>query len=147
MAKSKPTLSKSEAEVRERPSQKIPNIICPIDNRTLRVAVKNASVAGRLTYCDDYIPDRFAEQGHFLPSLVELAKWVRDDDGQTKDSTPIDFQSRSHVPKVSSAQIMYEIWCWMSLVSYGYYRYNRDPEKQQLMSARIQIKNLERGKL
>ncbi|KAH9963490.1 hypothetical protein BGW80DRAFT_1255386 [Lactifluus volemus] len=39
--------------------------------------------------------DRFAQQGHFLPRLIELAKWVWDDDGQTKDSTPTDFQTRS----------------------------------------------------
>ncbi|KAH9963975.1 hypothetical protein BGW80DRAFT_1563442 [Lactifluus volemus] len=65
----------SEAEVREPPSQKIPNII---DNRTFRVALA-----------------RFAQQGHFLRRLIELAKWVWDDDGQTKDSTPTEFQTRS----------------------------------------------------
>jgi hypothetical protein len=103
--RSKPTLSKdlSEAEVRERPSQKIPNIICLHRQSDFprRTGSHYAPVAGQLTYCDDCIQTDLLKKGHFLPRLIELAKWVKDDDGQTKDSTPTDFRSRSQVPKLS----------------------------------------------
>jgi hypothetical protein len=112
----------SEAEVRERPS-KDPSIVCPIDNRIFRDAVKTPCCG--TAYCEDCIQTHLLEKDFICPNcaskVASLDKLVidrpmrkkvvdyinkeievgqREEDGQTNDSTPVG--SVSQVPNLVS---------------------------------------------
>ena len=57
----------SEAEVRERPS-KDPSIVCPIDNRILRDAVKTPCCG--TAYCEDCIQTHLLEKDFICPNCA-----------------------------------------------------------------------------
>ncbi|KAI0255925.1 DWNN domain-containing protein [Lactifluus subvellereus] len=110
----------SEAEVRERPS-KDPSIVCPIDNRIFRDAVKTPCCG--TAYCEDCIQTHLLEKDFICPNcaskVASLDKLVvdrptrkrvadyinkeievgqREEDGQTNDSTPVGTLSQTPVP-------------------------------------------------
>ena len=100
----------SEAEVRERPS-KDPSIVCPIDNRIFRDAVKTPCCG--TAYCEDCIQTHLLEKDFICPNCAskvasldklgidkptrkrvadyinkEIEAGQREEEGQTNDSTP-----------------------------------------------------------
>ena len=107
----------SEAEVRERPS-KDPSIVCPIDNRILRDAVKTPCCG--TAYCEDCIQTYLLEKDFICPHcaskvasldklavdrtmrrkvadyiLREIEASQREEDGQVmNESTPTGFVSQ-----------------------------------------------------
>jgi protein MPE1 len=108
----------SEAEVRERPS-KDPSIVCPIDNRIFRDAVKTPCCG--TSYCEDCIQTHLLEKDFICPNCAskvasldklvidkpmrrkvvdyinkEIEAGQREEEGQMNDSTSAD--SLSQVP-------------------------------------------------
>ncbi|KAH8988210.1 DWNN-domain-containing protein [Lactarius akahatsu] len=112
--------SLSEAEVRERPS-KDPTIICSIDNRIFRDAVKTPCCG--TAYCEDCIQTHLLEKDFICPSCaskvasldklaidkptrMKVADYIareieasqKEEDGPTSESTPIGSVSQTPVP-------------------------------------------------
>ncbi|KAI9445590.1 DWNN-domain-containing protein [Lactarius indigo] len=112
--------SLSEAEVRERPS-KDPTIICPIDNRIFRDAVKTPCCG--TAYCEDCIQSHLLEKDFICPSCaskvasldklaidkptrMKVADYIareieasqKEEDSHTSESTPIGSVSQTPAP-------------------------------------------------
>ncbi|KAI9432614.1 hypothetical protein H4582DRAFT_2058495, partial [Lactarius indigo] len=104
--------SLSEAEVRERPS-KDPTIICPIDNRIFRDAVKTPCCG--TAYCEDCIQSHLLEKDFICPSYklaidkptrMKVADYIareieasqKEEDSHTSESTPIGSVSQTPAP-------------------------------------------------
>ncbi|KAI9460110.1 DWNN-domain-containing protein [Lactarius psammicola] len=112
--------SLSEAEVRERPS-KDPTIVCSIDNRILRDAVKTPCCG--TAYCEDCIQTHLLEKDFICPSCaskvasldklaidkptrMKVADYItreieasqKEEDGHTSESTPVGSVSQTPAP-------------------------------------------------
>ncbi len=112
--------SLSEAEVRERPS-KDPTIVCSIDNRIFRDAVKTPCCG--TAYCEDCIQTHLLEKDFICPNCAskvasldklaidrptrtKVADYIvreveasqKEEDGHTSESTPIGSVSQVTIP-------------------------------------------------
>jgi protein MPE1 len=110
----------SEAEVRERPSKDL-SIVCPIDNRIFRDAVKTPCCG--VAYCEDCIQTHLLEKDFICPNCAskvasldklvvdkmmrkrvvdyinrEIEAGQKEEEGQMNESTPVG--SLSQVPNL-----------------------------------------------